>query len=362
MDLDVLRRNWEAFAQSDPLGAILADPDRAGDVDLADFFASGEATIEELMAHADRLGHPEARRDALDFGCGAGRLSQALAGRFDRVLGVDVSETMVALATRHNRHGERCRYLVNTEPSLARLDDKSFDLVVSELTLQHMQPELAERYLCELVRVLRPGGLLAFQLPSALRHGMPLEPGGCRAELELIDAPSALAAGERVAIRVRVRNASSQSWPSREAGFLITVGNHWRTRFGRMLVRDDGRSPLPRDVEPGDVVELELEVTAPATTGRRTLEVDLVQEGVAWFGKRGSKTARLAIDVHAAGTPGGPAAEPFRPRMEMHGIPRDRVVRLLEEAGAQVLEVTENDAAGPGWISLRYFVTVVDLH
>jgi hypothetical protein len=41
----------------------------------------------------------------------------------------------------------------------------------------------------------------------------------------------------------------------------------------------------------------------------------------------------------------------------MHGIPRAEVCELLEASGTRVVEVIENDAAGPGWISLRYTAT-----
>jgi hypothetical protein len=41
----------------------------------------------------------------------------------------------------------------------------------------------------------------------------------------------------------------------------------------------------------------------------------------------------------------------------MNAVPRAEVLAILEEAGAQVLDVVENDAAGPGWVSLRYTAT-----
>ncbi len=43
-----------------------------------------------------------------------------------------------------------------------------------------------------------------------------------------------------------------------------------------------------------------------------------------------------------------------RHAIEMHDLPRAEVVRLLEESGARVVVVIEDEAAGAGWTSFRY--------
>ena len=50
-----------------------------------------------------------------------------------------------------------------------------FDLVYSYVTFQHMPRQVFERYLEEINRVLKPQGLLAFQLPIGPRRDAPLE-------------------------------------------------------------------------------------------------------------------------------------------------------------------------------------------
>lgn len=47
------------------------------------------------MECAATLGHPRERGVALDFGCGVGRLTRALAAFFDRATGVDISSSMI---------------------------------------------------------------------------------------------------------------------------------------------------------------------------------------------------------------------------------------------------------------------------
>jgi ubiquinone/menaquinone biosynthesis C-methylase UbiE len=118
------------------------------------------------MAYVESLGVPSKREKALDFGCGAGRLTQPLADHYREVVGVDIAASMIDLAGRHNRHPQRCRFLVNARDDLAMFEDDTFDLVYSNITLQHMEPRFSKRYIAEFVRVLRPGGLAIFQIPS----------------------------------------------------------------------------------------------------------------------------------------------------------------------------------------------------
>lgn len=63
------------------------------------------------------------------------------------------------------------------------------------------------------------------------------------------------------------------------------------------MVLDDGRSPLAFAVLQGQTADLELLITAPAQPGTYTLEIDMVQEGVAWFDARGGMSLRVRIAV-----------------------------------------------------------------
>ncbi len=167
MDLELLKRNWEAFGRDDPLWAVLTEPSRRGGLwDPDEFLATGEQEIAELIAELDAFGIAIATGRALDFGCGAGRLTQALAGRFDRCDGVDIAASMIAEAQRLNRRGDRARYHVNPAADLTLFPSETFDLVLSYIVLQHMEPRYAKRYIAEFVRILKLDAIAVFSLPT----------------------------------------------------------------------------------------------------------------------------------------------------------------------------------------------------
>lgn len=174
MKLWQTRRHWEKFARTDPLWAVLTEPGKKGNRwTLDEFFHTGELDIAAALA-AIRARYPQlARGRALDFGCGVGRLTQALALEFDHVTGVDLAADMLVHARKHNRRGDRVTYVHNPAADLACFADGSFDLVLSLITLQHVAPEYSRRYLAEFVRLCAPGGVAYFQMPSHRLNARP---------------------------------------------------------------------------------------------------------------------------------------------------------------------------------------------
>jgi ubiquinone/menaquinone biosynthesis C-methylase UbiE len=164
VDLKALQRNWDELGRTDPLWAVLTAPcKRGGGWDLGEFLQTGVETVDALMRYIEGLGVGVGRGRALDFGCGVGRLTQPLARYFEEVEGVDIAPSMVELAERYNRQGGKCRFHVNASGDLSIFVDESFDFVLSLITLQHMPPAHAERFIVEFLRVLRPSGVSIFQ-------------------------------------------------------------------------------------------------------------------------------------------------------------------------------------------------------
>jgi SAM-dependent methyltransferase len=166
MSFDQVRADWTRLGAEDPLWAVLVDPDkRGGRWDADEFLAVGSRDVVAHRQWLARLGLPTTWRTALDFGCGAGRLTQALAAHADEVIGVDVSAPMLATARSLDGTG-RCRFLLSEHPDLREVPGDSVDLLVTERVLQHLPPEVLDGYLREFVRVLRPGGVALLHAPT----------------------------------------------------------------------------------------------------------------------------------------------------------------------------------------------------
>jgi SAM-dependent methyltransferase len=367
-DLRQLQRDWNGLATKDAMWAVLTGPlgaERKWDPDA--FFKTGAdeiaALLDRLRAAGASLPATESSGRALDFGCGPGRLTQALAGQFARADGVDISAVMVEEARRLNRHGERCTYHVNDRNDLSLFPDRTFDFIYSSITLQHMEPQFSRRYIAEFFRVAAPGGIAVFQIPSHVvevvrpqtQQPGPLPAASCHATLTA--TPSLRCApGATLPLRVMIRNDGEHVWCASgrpdDPPYPVRLGNHWRGWFGKMLLYDDRRTALPFDLAPGESLEVGIFPTAPTRWGPHTLELDMVQEDVRWFTQAGSTITRVRVFIDprlAANT-----VEGLPPVMEMHGIPRPEVEALIARAGGEVVAVEEDDAPGPGWVSFRY--------
>lgn len=163
-----LRADWEVLGAADPLWAVyVKDGVRGGGWDVSEFLATGEQEIDESWQQHRRVtGHvPAANAVVLDFGCGVGRLSSAIAARTRIVIGIDISEPML----RTSRSVVPVEVRDRVAPVLSSsqwlpLRDATVDLVYTSLVLQHMPAELAVGYLREFLRVLRPGGTAMVQV------------------------------------------------------------------------------------------------------------------------------------------------------------------------------------------------------
>lgn len=160
--LAVHKQDWEDLAELDPLWAVMSRKDKhVGKWEPGEFFESGKQEIDQLMTKVSSL--LSSRERSLDFGCGVGRLTAALSAYFDESHGVDISEGMIERAKQFT---PQCKFQVNATSDLKLFPDNYFDLVYSNIVLQH-QPnkELIRQYIAEFIRVLKPNGVAAFMVP-----------------------------------------------------------------------------------------------------------------------------------------------------------------------------------------------------
>ena len=182
MEISDLAQNWNTLGRQQTITSIISTLD-FGDEEA--FFQSGLIEVEWLLALLSDI-NIQPSGPALDFGCGIGRLTQALACHFDDVVGVDIAPSMLEIANARNAFPEKCRYLLNQKDNLAIFGNEEFNLIMTSIVLQHVGPELAKKYLAEMIRILKPGGILFFQLPSNLKEIPILDNSFCRATIRAV--------------------------------------------------------------------------------------------------------------------------------------------------------------------------------
>jgi len=248
MNIKELQKNWNKFGKIDPFWAIMTRSNKKRNKwRIEEFFNTGIKEINEIIKYIELLDFNVPHRKALDFGCGIGRLTQALANYFDKVCGVDIAPSMIKLANKYNRHGGKCKYYLNEMDNLRLFPDNSFDFIYTNITLQHMEPQYSKNYIKEFLRILIPHGLCIFQQPSE------------------------------------------------------------QTPYCERSVKE-----LIKSVTPKILLIL--------------------------YYKLKTKIFNL-------------------PRMEMFGIEQKEVVKFLEKNKAKIVDIIQNKASGPNWISFRYCIT-----
>jgi hypothetical protein len=141
--------------------------------------------------------------------------------------------------------------------------------------------------------------------PKANSTPGPLPATAFKAQITIVNPPAKLRVGQKETLTLKIKNASDVFWWARggevntrnDNRYYIAAGDRWLRPDGSLLTNMDGRYGIGKDLKPGDETEIPLAITAPKEPGDYTLEVDLVQEQVAWFSDRGSPTAKTKVSV-----------------------------------------------------------------
>lgn len=162
--IDITKRDtdadWKHIGAEQPYWGVLTEPQYRSEALTAEamdaFYKTGR---DDIVMFADLIRRasdtlPSGAR-GLDFGCGVGRLTEAMTEFCDHVTGVDVAPGML----------ERARQRSGKPTYQETLPDGEFDWINSHIVFQHMPTAKGLEFLDRLLERLAPNGTISLQFP-----------------------------------------------------------------------------------------------------------------------------------------------------------------------------------------------------
>jgi SAM-dependent methyltransferase len=171
-----MRRDWDRRAQENARHYVATGQEEWTD---EEFFAAGEQELQDQVFNdLENIcqGRDPKTMKVLEIGCGAGRVTRALARFFGEVYAVDISRNMVRQARRAVAEFPNAHIFRNNGRDLQAVRRRwwhrfgiggklEIDFAFSCLVFQHIPSRaVIESYVSEVNRLLKPGGLFKFQV------------------------------------------------------------------------------------------------------------------------------------------------------------------------------------------------------
>jgi SAM-dependent methyltransferase len=215
------KSTWNALAPDETAARLHV----AGHTDNAEWERSAQITRSVLR---DFVGLSPAD-DALEIGCGMGRVGRAIAGDVRSWTGADISSGMLACAKTYLDGIPNLQLVELSDVGLSEFADASMDLVYCTVVFMHLFEWDRFRYVSEAFRVLRPGGRCYFDnVDITTDHGWKVFEDGYRIPRE--QRPDHLSA---------TSSADELETYGRRAGFAEVQVRRW----GGAWVALTGRKP-----------------------------------------------------------------------------------------------------------------------
>ena len=170
--LDGIREAWTHLGRVRPHHSVLTSqeylPDSINGESIERFYASGAAGAATITAILRRYGFSDLQsKVCVEYGCGLGRMTLALATIFKKVHGYDISANHLTLAERraadtgiHNVDFHLC----SADSGIEHLEN--CDFFCSYIVFQHNPPPIIRALIGAALGSLRPGGIAVFQVPT----------------------------------------------------------------------------------------------------------------------------------------------------------------------------------------------------
>lgn len=157
-------KTWEEKARENPLYGVMsderfADSGNPTDEELDIFYSQGRKFVSRWISPWLIETETAENADVLEFGCGMGRLTNALAESHspEHIYGLDISPTMIEYAKKYTN--KAIGYEIVRADSSFPFEDEQFQRIYSYAVFQHIATgSVVEKSIAEIGRVLAKGG------------------------------------------------------------------------------------------------------------------------------------------------------------------------------------------------------------
>jgi len=101
---------------------------------------------------------------------------------------------------------------------------------------------------------------------------------------------------EEELIPVHIKNSGTMTWLTGQINSIF-LSYHIMDAKGKIITNDGLRTSLPNTIQPSEFADLMMKLKTPNTIGSYKVEIDMINEGTAWFKDKGSKTIIVDMDV-----------------------------------------------------------------
>lgn len=267
---------------------------------------------------------------------------------------------MIEGAKKNNKFSN-CNYLLNEKPDLSVFSDNTFDVIVSMLVLQHMHPRYMHSYIKEFCRILKPGGVLMFNVPD-----VNLEKAFGYIE-QISSKQNIVSRNKCNRLELTIKNCGRMSWNKEDD---INLANQYLDSALHVIKHDDIRVSLSKPLKPEEQWETSFELN-DIPEDASYVSFDMVYEGKFWFHEKGNPVLLLPIEPNKV-TPiktelifntDGLLAKTYRYRengiitiMEVYGYPRDTVEEICNASGCEFIFASESNEIIPPFSGYRYYI------
>lgn len=166
----ILKDTWSSFGESEPYWSVITNDQYKASVinnlSIQQFYESGKHNIDFIEDTLRKHNVFLTDKIVLDFGCGVGRLSKALASRCRHVYGIDISSSHIELANMHTKNTANTTFtLISCPEDIIPFKAVGVDVVVTLIVLQHNRPNIMKKYITELLGIVKVGGVAVLHIP-----------------------------------------------------------------------------------------------------------------------------------------------------------------------------------------------------